>query len=222
MYQTKEYYTDPNTGRERALTAEEVSKLFYYTLFPAGDPGGKPVTLSQPFVWMIAANAGKDNPNYDKYKRIYHMLAFLLVVKANDPDLVAIHSIISAHLPVRKEAAKLISDQNWVEKLAKLELDLDPELKEKLRDIVKATVNPINVGFLANTSKMLHYTHLTPVHPLYPALADIFADAVTKVLHGEMKPEEAVKYIVDSVKADLDLSKAVEVRGEIPENWRFP
>ena len=221
-WQTKEYYTDPKTGQKRALTAEEVSKLFYYTLFPAGDPGGKPVTLSQPFVWMIAANAGKDNPEYDKYQDVYRMLAFLLVLKANDPDLVAIHSIVSAHLPIRSKAAELIADKGWVDKLANLELDLSPELKNQLRDIVKATVNPINVQFLANASSMLRYTHLTPVHPLYPALADIFADAVAKVLHGEMKPDEAVKYIEDRIKADLELSKAVEIRGEIPKDWKFP
>ncbi len=221
-WQTKPYCRDPQTGQEWPLTAEEVKKLFYYTLFPAGDPGGKPVTLSQPFVWYIAANAGKDNPNYEELKDVYQMLAFLLVVKANDPDLVAIHSIISAHVPIREEAAKLVADKAWVDRLAKLEIDLSPDVKNAIKDIVEKTVNPINVEFLAEASKMLEYTRLTPVHPMYPALASIYADAVDKVLRGEMTPEEAIEYIKQKVNADPKLAEAVEIVGEIPKDWSFP
>jgi inositol-phosphate transport system substrate-binding protein len=221
-WQTKPYYTDPSTGQARALTAEEVKKLFYYTLFPAGEPGMKPVTLSQPFVWMISSNAGKDNPKYDELKDVYHMLAFLLVVKASDPDINAIHSIISAHLPVREEAAKLLEDRAWLQKLANLELDLSSETKQAISDIVKATVNDINVEFLASASKLLEYTRLTPMHPLYPKLADILRDAVDKVLRGEMDPAAATNYIIDKVKADPDLANAVEIRGEIPQGWEYP
>ncbi|HID41895.1 MAG TPA: extracellular solute-binding protein, partial [Pyrodictium sp.] len=221
-WQTKPYYTDLQTGEQRPLTAEEVKKYFYYTLFAAGDPGNEPVTLSQPFVWMIASNAGKDNPKYDELRDVYQMLAFLLVVKASDPDLNAIHSIISAHLPVRKAAEQLISDKAWVEKLANLEVELSPEVKNAIADIVKATVNEINIEFLASTSKMLAYTRLTPMHPQYPQLASIFADAVDKVLRGEMMPEEAVNYIISKIKADPELAKAVEIQGEIPKDWQFP
>ena len=221
-WQTKPYYTDPATGQKRPLTTEEVKEYFYYTLFPAGDPGLKPVTLSQPFVWMIASNAGKDNPKYDSLKEAYHMLAFLLVVKASDPDIVAIHSIISAHLPVTKSAAELIGDKNWVDKLAKLEIPLSKEVKDAIRDIVAKTVNPINVAFLADASKMLKYTKLTPIHPLYPRLADIFKDAVDKVLRGEMDPAQAVQYIKTQINADPDLAKAVEIQGEIPQGWTYP
>ena len=221
-WQTKPYYKDPKTGKTRPLTAEEVKKYFYYTLFPAGEKGLKPVTLSQPFVWVIASNAGKDNPKYDEYKDLYHMLAFLLVVKANDPDLVAIHSIISAHLPIREKAAKLIADKQWVDKLAKLEVELSPEVKQKIADIVKKTVNPINVEFLANASKLLKYTRLTPMHPQYPKLADIFRDAVDMVLRGEATPDKAIEYIKQKIRADPDLAKAVEIRGEIPKDWQFP
>ena len=215
-WQTKPYC------KGRPLTAEEVKKYFYYTLFPAGDHGDKPVTLSQPFVWMIASNAGKDNKEYNKYKEEYHMIAFLLVVKASDPDLIAIHSIISAHLPVTKKAAELINDKTWVQKLANLQIQLSPEVKNAIADIVKKTVNEINVEFLANASKMLEYTKLTPMHPLYPRLADIFRDAVNYVLLGEMTPDKAVQYIISKVKADPELSKAVEIKGEIPKNWQFP
>nr|WP_228546739.1 extracellular solute-binding protein [Hyperthermus butylicus] len=221
-WQTKPYHTDPQTGEKRPLTAEEVKNYFYYTLFPAGEPGQKPVTLSQPFVWYIASNAGKDNPKYDELKEAYHMLAFLLVVKASDPDLVAIHSIISAHLPVTKSAAELINDKAWVEKLAKLEVQLSDEVKNAIKDIVEKTVNDINVEFLADASKMLEYTKLTPIHPRYPALADIFADAVNKVLMGEMEPKDAVNYIIQKIEADPELAKSVEIRGEIPEGWTFP
>jgi inositol-phosphate transport system substrate-binding protein len=215
-WQTKPYCNG------RSLTAEEVKRYFYYTLFPAGDHGDKPVTLSQPFVWMIASNAGKDNKDYDKYKDVYHMIAFLLIVKASDPDLVAIHSIISAHLPVTKKAAELINDKAWVQKLANLEIELSPEVKNAIADIVKKTVNDINVEFLANASKLLEYTKLTPMHPLYPKLADIFRDAVDKVLRGEMTPDKAVEYIISKVKADPELSKATEIKGEIPKNWQYP
>jgi inositol-phosphate transport system substrate-binding protein len=221
-WQTKPYYTDPKTGQKRPLTAEEVKKYFYYTLFPAGDTGDKPVTLSQPFVWYIASNAGKDNPKYKELKEAYHMLAFLLVVKASDPDLIAIHSIISAHLPVRKAAAALLNNKTWIEQLKKLEIPLSDKVKEAIKPIVEKTVNDINIEFLASAAKMLKYTKLTPIHPDYPLLADIFADAVNKVLMGEMTPKQAIKYIEEKIKADPELSKAVEIVGQIPENWQFP
>jgi inositol-phosphate transport system substrate-binding protein len=221
-WQTKPYHTDPKTGEKRPLTAEEVRKYFYYTLFPAGEPGMKPVTLSQPFVWYIAANAGKDNPRYDELKDVYQMLAFLLVVKASDPDLVAIHSIISAHIPVTKSGTELMYDREWVRKLANLEVPLSPRVKEAIAEIVKATVNEINIRFLADASKMLEYTKLTPIHRYYPKMADLFKYAVDKVLKGEMTPEEAVNYLIQKIKADPDLAGVVEVKGEIPKGWSFP
>ncbi len=221
-WQTKPYYTDPKTGKHRPLTAEEVKRYFYYTLFAAGDHGDKPVTLSQPFVWIIMKNAGHQNPKYDELKDVYHMLAFLLVLKACDPDINAIHSIISAHLPVRKAAEELLRDKTWIEKLKNLELDLAPEVKKAIADIVAKTVNPINIEFLADAAKMLQWTHLTPKHPYYGKLAAIFADAVDKVLRGELTPEQAINYIIQKIKADPDLAKSVEIQGEIPKNWKFP
>ncbi len=215
-WQMKKYY------HGRSLTPEEVKEWFAYTLFPAGEKGDKPVTLSQPFVWMINSKAGQQNPKYDELKDIYHELAFLVIVKASDPDINAIHSIISAHLPVRKEAAKLLKDETWLEELKRMNVDLDPTVKQNIKDIVEKTVNPINAQFLANVSYMLEYTHLAPAHPKYPALADIFTDAVDKVLRGEMTPEKAVEYVIQKVKADPDLSKNVEIVGKIPENWTFP
>ena len=221
-WQTKPYHTDPATGKKRPLTTEEVKKYFYYTLFPAGEPGKKPVTLSQPSVWIIAANAGKDNPKYEELKDVYHKIAFLLVLKANDPDLVAIHSIISSHLPVTRSATALLYNNTFLEKLKTLNLDLDPKVKEAIRPIVEKTANPINIMFLAEVTKMLEYTRLTPKHPYYMKLASIFADAVDKVLRGELTPEQAIDYIKSKVLADPDLKECVEFVGSIPTGWKFP
>ena len=174
-WQTKKYY------KGRSLTPEEVKEWFGYTLFPAGEKGKKPVTLSQPFIWMINSKAGAQNPKYDELKDIYHKLAFLMLIKASDPDINAIHSVISAHLPVRKEATKLIKDEKWLNDLKNLNLDLDETVKKNIRDIVQATVDPINAQFLADVSYMLEYTHLAPAHPKYPALADIFKEAVDRL-----------------------------------------
>ena len=221
-WQTKKYYTDPDTGEARALTPEEVAEKFYYTLFPAGEPGKEPVTLSQPFMWMIASNAGKDNPDYDANSEAYHMLAFLIVIGASDAEINAIHSIISAHVPVRKSAANLLNDQSWIQKLVNLELDLSKETKDAIRDIVAATAKPENIQFLASVSYMLDYTKLAPSHPLYPKLADILKEAIDKVIRGAMTPEEAVNYVLDKIQADPDLSKNVSIVGEMPSGWEFP
>ncbi|AHF80569.1 extracellular solute-binding protein [Thermococcus paralvinellae] len=220
-WQTKQYYAKGG-GEPRGLKPEEVKEWFAYTLFPAGEKGDKPVTLSQPFVWMINSKAGAQNPKYDELKDVYHKLAFLMLIKASDPDINAIHSVISAHLPVRKEAAKLIKDEKWLNDLKNLNLDLDQTVKDNIKDIVQATVNPINAQFLADVSYMLEYTHLAPAHPKYPALADIFKEAVDKVLRGEMTPEDGVNYIIQKVKADPELAQNVEIVGEIPKDWKFP
>ena len=214
-WQSKKYYLDPKTGERRPLTPEEVAEKFYYTLFPAGEPGKQPVTLSQPFMWMIAANAGKENPHYNdaNYRKAYQELAFLIVVKASDPEINAIHSVISAHLPVSKKAANLLKDPQWVEKLRSHQLGLHQDVLSKIADIIDKTADPINIQFLANVTYMLDYTHFAPSHPLYDKLAGIFADAVDKVIRGEMTPDQGVDYIVQKVKADPDLSANVEIIG---------
>lgn len=221
-WQTKSYYIDPNTGESRPLTPQEVQEKFYYVLFPAGEPSKEPVTLSQPFMWMIASNAGKDNPSYNELKNVYHKLAFLVVVGASDPEINAIHSIISAHVPVRKAATDLLKDQEWINKLVNMQLDLTEETKDAIKDIVAKTADPINIGFLADVGYMLDYTKLAPSHPLYPKLADIFAETIDKVIRGSMTPEEAVNYVIQKVQADPDLSANTEIIGEIPSGWSFP
>ena len=218
-WQTKDYYTDPNTGEPRPLTTDEVKQFFYYTLFPAGEPGKEPVTLSQPYAWVINSYAGYQNPDYDRLKDVYQKLAFLLVVKACDPDLVAIHSIISSHLPTTKAASNLLKDKNWVKNLPNLEMILSSEVKNNIADIVAKTANPINAEFLKNTTYMLEYTRFTPKHPLYPKLAELFADAIDKVLRGTMSPADAVNYLEQKINADPDLKDAVIITGEIPSGW---
>jgi len=221
-WQTKAYYKDPKTGESRPLTPQEVNEKMYYTLFPAGEPGKQPVTLSQPFMWMIASNAGKDNPKYDELKDAYHELAFLMIVAASDPEINAIHSVISGHVPVRKAATALLNDPNWIQKLTNLQLDLSSDVLNAIKDIIQKTADPINIKFLANVSYMLDYTHFAPSHPYYPRLADILKDAIDKVLRGSMIPEDAVNYVVQKVEADPDLKDNTEIVGEIPKSWHFP
>ncbi|GAB6147982.1 extracellular solute-binding protein [Stetteria hydrogenophila] len=223
-WQTKKYYKDPKTGEFRPLTPEEVKEKFYYTLFPAGEPGKKPVTLSQPFMWMIAANAGKSNPNYDNpdFRKAYQELAFLIVVAASDPEINAVHSAISAHLPVRKAASKLLKDPNWVDNLINLKLNLHDDVINAIKDIVAKTADPINIQFLANVSYMLDYTKLAPSHPAYDKLASIYFEAADKVVRGELTPEEAIDYIEAKIKADPVLKDEVVISGQVPSGWQFP
>ena len=223
-WQTKDYYKDPATGELRPLTPQEVLDKFYYTLFPAGEPGKEPVTLSQPFMWMIAANVGKDNPNYDdpNYREAYQKLAFLILVAASDAEVNAVHSAISAHVPVREAAAQLLRDPAWVEKLRNLDLAFHDEVKNAIADIVAATADPINVEFLANVSYMLQYTKLAPSHPQYSKLATLFFEAVDNVVKGTFTPEQGVQHIESRSRADPVLRDAVEFKGEIPQGWQFP
>ncbi len=125
-------------------------------------------------------------------------------------------------MPVRKAAAELIRDEEWLNELKNLNLNLDQEVKDNLRDIVATTVHPINAKFLADVSYMLEYTKLAPAHPKYPALADIFKEALDKVLRGDMSPEDGVEYIIQKVNADPELAQNVEVIGEVPKDWQFP
>ena len=220
-WQTKDYYLDPQTGQKRPLTPEEVKNKFYYTLFPAGEPGKQPVTLSQPFMWMIAANAGKDNPNFDNpdFRKAYQELAFLMVVEASDPIINAVHSVISAHVPVRKAASALLKNETFINKLRNLQLPFSQEVMNAIAPIIQKTADPINIEFLANVSYMLEYTHLAPSHPYYSKLADVFKQAVDRVLKGQMTPEQAIQFIESSVNADPDLSGNVEFTGSVPTGW---
>jgi inositol-phosphate transport system substrate-binding protein len=65
-----------------------------FTLVPAAQKGGKPVTLSHPLVYMVTANS--KNPE----------LAFRLITAATNPELNSKHSIESAHLAILKSQDK--------------------------------------------------------------------------------------------------------------------
>ncbi|HDI11287.1 MAG TPA: extracellular solute-binding protein [Candidatus Acetothermia bacterium] len=64
-----------------------------FMLVPAAEKGGKPITLSHPFVYVITS--ASKNPE----------LAFKLVELTARPDLVAKHALGSAHLSILKENA---------------------------------------------------------------------------------------------------------------------
>ncbi|MCD6320869.1 extracellular solute-binding protein [Candidatus Bipolaricaulota bacterium] len=64
-----------------------------FMLVPAAEKGGKPITLSHPFVYVITS-AAKDPE-----------LAFRLVALTSKPELVAKHALGSAHLSILKENA---------------------------------------------------------------------------------------------------------------------
>ncbi|MEM1610407.1 MAG: hypothetical protein QXQ57_02025 [Sulfolobales archaeon] len=71
------------------LKEEDFWRYFGYALYPPGHRGGKPVTLSQPLVYMISSTS--KNPE----------LAFLIITLATDSYLNARHAVSSAHLAIR-------------------------------------------------------------------------------------------------------------------------
>jgi len=70
------------------LTEEQFWEMFGFALYPAGEKGLKPVTLSQPMAYFIS----KACP--------YPELAFLIVTLATDPYLNSLHAVPSAHLAI--------------------------------------------------------------------------------------------------------------------------
>ncbi len=64
-----------------------------FTLVPAAQKGGKPVTLSHPLVYMVSANSKNQE------------LAFRVIANATTPELNAKHAVTSAHLAILKSEA---------------------------------------------------------------------------------------------------------------------
>ena len=141
---------------------------FTFTLVPSGYRGGKPVTLSHPFVYVVTSQC--KNPE----------AVALLLAMVTQPHFDAKHAVGSAHIPVRK---------------ATLE---HPDMKK--------------AKFLSDVAYMLEYTTFEPMHPLWSKYKKILFDAIAGVELGQMKPEEALKFIEDSIKADPELAKAIEIR----------
>jgi inositol-phosphate transport system substrate-binding protein len=59
-----------------------------FMLIPAAEPGGEPVTLSHPLVYMVSSNS--ENPE----------LAYRLIQHATTPELNSRHAVESAHLAI--------------------------------------------------------------------------------------------------------------------------
>ena len=65
-----------------------------FTLIPAAQRGGKPVTLSHPLVYMVAAGSPQQE------------LALRLIADATTPQLNSQHSVTSAHLAILTTQSK--------------------------------------------------------------------------------------------------------------------
>lgn len=142
---------------------------FTFSLVPAGVKGGKPVTLSHPFVYVVTSQS--DNPEG---------AAFVLAVTLQ-PEFDVAHAIGSAHIPVRKSSLE------------------NPAMK--------------SAKFLSDVAYMLDYTHFLPMHPLWGKYKKILYDGISAVELGKMGPEDALKFIEDSIKADPELVNVVEIIG---------
>lgn len=131
-----------------------------YALIPAASKGGKPVTLSQPYVYVI--NSKTEHPD----------LAFALVALATQPKYNVKHAVGSGHLVVSSDAAEdLAYKQNT---------------------------------FLSDVQYMLDYTTLQPNHPEFGKFTDAFFKAVQAVEMGEYDPEQAVSWMEEQVKNDIE------------------
>ncbi|HEY64802.1 MAG TPA: extracellular solute-binding protein [Caldilineae bacterium] len=76
-------------------TTEDMKKIFGVMLYPAAEKGGKPVTSSNPYVYMISSSC--QTPD----------LAFQVIAEASSPDLVVKHALESGHLAWRKAALEV-------------------------------------------------------------------------------------------------------------------
>ncbi|MBY6273535.1 MAG: ABC transporter substrate-binding protein [Bacillaceae bacterium] len=76
------------------VTPEWVNENFGMMLIPAAEKGGKPVTLSHPFVYTVSAHT--EHP--DLVKRLLELV--------QDPELQTNHNVKTYHLPVTKAAGE--------------------------------------------------------------------------------------------------------------------
>jgi len=88
-YQEVEYH-----GELGKLTEDYMFENMGYALIPAASKGGKPVTLSQPYVYVI--NSNTEHPD----------LAFALVAISSQPKYNAKHAVGSGHLVISPLAAE--------------------------------------------------------------------------------------------------------------------
>jgi len=154
-YQEVEYH-----GELGKLTEDYMFENMGYALIPAASKGNKPVTLSQPYVYVI--NSNTKHPD----------LAFALVAISSQPKYNAKHAVGSGHLVVRPTAAE------------------EPIYKENT--------------FLSDVQYMLDYTKLQPNHHEFGKFTSAFFKAVQSVEIGEYNPEEAVSWLEEQVKNDIE------------------
>ncbi len=76
-------------------TADDMKELFGVMLYPAAEKGGKPVSSSNPYVYMISSSC--ENPD----------VAFQVIAAASSPDLVVKHALESGHLAWREAALEV-------------------------------------------------------------------------------------------------------------------
>lgn len=89
-----EYQKVPYHSELGKLTEEYMFENMGYALTPAAKKGGKPITLTQPYVYMI--NSKTKHPD----------LAFALVAIASKPEYNATHAVESGHLVISPAAAE--------------------------------------------------------------------------------------------------------------------
>jgi len=89
-----EYQKVPYHGELGKLTEEYMFENMGYALTPAAKKGGRPITLTQPYVYMINS------------KTKHHDLAFALVAIASKPEYNATHAVESGHLVISPDAAE--------------------------------------------------------------------------------------------------------------------
>jgi inositol-phosphate transport system substrate-binding protein len=70
------------------LSEDKFWEMFGFMLYPPGERGGKPVTLSQPMAYFISKTCE------------YPEVAFLIITLATDSYLNSIHAVKSAHLAI--------------------------------------------------------------------------------------------------------------------------
>ncbi|HXF68189.1 MAG TPA: extracellular solute-binding protein [Thermoflexus sp.] len=134
-----------------------------FALIPAGEPGGKPTTLSHPLVYMVTSEKASGKKNQE--------LAFRLIAMATTPDLNTKHAVESAHLAI------LTTQINHPE-------------------YVKAK-------FLQQTAYMVEYATYAPNHADFSAYDEVVWTALSAVMGGEMKPDQAVDMVVKELQARL-------------------
>ncbi|GAW92369.1 sugar ABC transporter substrate-binding protein [Calderihabitans maritimus] len=89
-----EYQKVPYHEELGELTEEYMFENIGYALVPAAEKGGRPITLSQPWVYTINSNTK------------YPDLAFALIAIASKPEYNAKHAIESGHLAISPSVAE--------------------------------------------------------------------------------------------------------------------